>query len=137
MSFRTSKYALALAAGLLLYVASVAAIGPINFFGLTEDDSIYLSSAKAIAEGQGYVLASVPGTPPATKYPPLFPLILSWIWRLCPSFPQNLSLAMAVNVASGILFLIAAFLLLKTLGIFQDSEALAIVVYCGVHPAVV
>src|SRR5262245_47733133 len=101
MTFQTGKYALALTAALLLYVTLVVVVGPMNFFGLTEDDSIYLSSAQAIANGHGYVLASVPGTPPATKYPPLFPFVLSLIWRWSPTFPQNLSLAMSVNIASG------------------------------------
>jgi len=122
---------------LLLYVTLVVVVGPMNFFGLTEDDSIYLSSAQAIANGHGYVLASVPGTPPATKYPPLFPFVLSLIWRWSPTFPQNLSLAMSVNIASGLLFLIAAFVLLKTFRVLRDWEAIAIVALCGVHPAVI
>ena len=76
---------------LVAYVVSVIRLHPTNFFGLFEDDSIYFSSAKALAQGQGYVLPSVPGTPPATKYPILYPLILSLVWRWNPSFPANLA----------------------------------------------
>src|SRR5580704_9575049 len=64
-----------------LFAIAVAAIHPTEFFGLSEDDSIYLSSARALANGHGYLLESVPGSPPATKYPVLFSWLLSWTWR--------------------------------------------------------
>lgn len=48
--------------------------------GWLDDDGIYAVTAKALAEGQGYVLTHVPGTPPQTKYPPLYPLYLSLWW---------------------------------------------------------
>jgi hypothetical protein len=46
---------------LVSFVIAVARVHPANFFGLFEDDSIYFSSAKALAEGKGYVLESFPG----------------------------------------------------------------------------
>jgi hypothetical protein len=61
------------------FLAAVIWVHPTNFFGYTEDDSIYFSSAKGLAEGQGYVLASFPGTPVATKYPIFYPWLLSWV----------------------------------------------------------
>src|SRR5712692_4056093 len=80
--------------GLLLYVAR---LHPANYFGYLEDDSVYFSSAKALAEGRGYIQPSFPGTPPG-KYPVLLPWLLSWIWRINPSFPANLRLAVWVTL---------------------------------------
>ncbi len=58
--------------------------------GYFHDDGIYWASAKSLAEGGGYRIASLPGQPFQTKYPPLFPLVLSLVWRFNPSFPGHL-----------------------------------------------
>ena len=81
---------LGLAGIAILYLTAIVRLHPANFFGVTQDDTIYFSSARALTAGSGYVLPSVPGTPPATKYPILYPWILSWVWRWNPSFPANL-----------------------------------------------
>jgi len=121
---------------LVLYALCVARLHPTNFFGLTEDDSIYFSSAKALAEGKGYILPSVPGTPPATKYPILYPWMLSWVWRWNPSFPANLSAAVALNVAFGAAYLTMAFVFLRRLKGLNDVAALTLTGYCAVHPLI-
>ena len=59
-------------------------------FGMFHDDGVYLVTAKALATGQGYRIASLPGQPAQTKYPELFPWLLSLVWRAFPVFPQNL-----------------------------------------------
>ncbi len=61
-------------------------------FGDIHDDSIYYVSAKSLAEGH-YQIESLPGQPAQTKYPPLYPLLLSVAWRINPEFPQNLPIA--------------------------------------------
>jgi hypothetical protein len=58
--------------------------------GVYHDDGIYISTAKAIAQGDGYRLINLPDSPAQTKYPILYPALLSLIWRLQPSFPENL-----------------------------------------------
>lgn len=121
---------------LLLYALCVVRIHPTNFFGLTEDDSIYFSSAKALAEGKGYILPSVPGMPPATKYPILYPWMLSWVWRWNPSFPANLSVAVALNVFFGFVFLTMAFVFLRRLKGLNDTIALLLTAFCALHPLV-
>ena len=61
-------------------------------FGYLHDDGIFFVSAKSAAEGS-YRIESLPEEPAQTKYPPLYPLYLSIIWRIDPHFPQNLELA--------------------------------------------
>ena len=46
-------------------------------FGDLHDDSLYYVSAKSLADGGGYRIESLPGEPAQTKYPPLYPLLLS------------------------------------------------------------
>src|SRR5215470_8476783 len=48
---------------LALFVFNVERWNPSAFFGIYHDDSIYLSAAKALAQGQGLTLASFPGNP--------------------------------------------------------------------------
>jgi hypothetical protein len=61
-------------------------------FGDIHDDSVYYVSAKSLAEGH-YRIDSLPGQPAQTKYPPLYPLLLSVAWHLNPHFPENLPIA--------------------------------------------
>ncbi len=61
-------------------------------FGDIHDDSLYYVSAKSLAAGD-YRIESLPERPFQTKYPPLYPLLLSIAWRVNPNFPQNLPLA--------------------------------------------
>lgn len=87
--------ACALAGGLLTMTAH-----PVGVF---YDDAIYLLTAKALAEGQGYVYAFLPGSPPAIHYPPLWPGILAVAWKLTPEFPANIPWLNLINP-----FLVAA-----------------------------
>lgn len=57
--------------------------------GIFFDDAVYLLVGKAIAAGEGLVYPHLPGTPAAIHYPPVFPLLLSLIWRVAPEFPAN------------------------------------------------
>ncbi len=61
-------------------------------FGDIHDDSVYYVSAKSLASGS-YRIESLPTQPFQTKYPPLYPLLLSIAWRVDPRFPQNLPIA--------------------------------------------
>jgi 4-amino-4-deoxy-L-arabinose transferase-like glycosyltransferase len=121
---------------LALYAYRVASIHPTNFFGQMEDDSIYFSSAREIAQGRGYTMPNLPGTPPATKYPILYPWLLSWVWRLNPNFPANLSWAVALNVVFGMVYLTAAFVFLRKLTGLNDLTALMITAFCSLHPLI-
>jgi len=121
---------------LALYGYRVASIHPTNFFGQMEDDSIYFSSAREIAHGRGYTMPNLPGTPPATKYPILYPWLLSWVWRLNPNFPANLSWAVALNVVFGMVYLTAAFVFLRKLRGLNNLTALLLTAFCSLHPLI-
>lgn len=54
--------------------------------GVYHDDAIYVSTAKALAQGQRYRLINFPGSPKQTKYPILYPVILAIVWKLWFSF---------------------------------------------------
>jgi hypothetical protein len=62
-------------------------------FGYLHDDGLQYLSARGIYQGLGYRISSLPETPAQTKYPPLFSAYLSMVWRLNPSFPENLKTA--------------------------------------------
>jgi hypothetical protein len=62
-------------------------------FGKLHDDGILFVSAKSIATGQGFRILSLPEHPAQTKYPVLYPLYLSLIWRVNGNFPDNLTTA--------------------------------------------
>jgi hypothetical protein len=62
-------------------------------FDRLHDDGLFFVSAKSLATGQGFRILSLPEQPAQTKYPSLYPLYLSMIWRMNPHFPENLQLA--------------------------------------------
>ncbi len=68
--------------------------------GYFHDDSLYLASARSLAEGSGYRIPSLPGAPHQTKYPPLYPAALALAWRLRPEFPAGLPVALALTWAA-------------------------------------
>jgi hypothetical protein len=121
---------------LAIYLFALARLRPTNFFGQMEDDSLYFSSAREIARGHGYIMPSIPGAPPATKYPILYPWMLSWVWRLNPRFPENLSWAVALNAGFGVLYVTASFVFLRRLKGLNDAAALILTSFCAIHPVV-
>ncbi len=90
-----------LAIGVSVYFA---AVNP-DSFGFYHDDGIYLVTAKALAIGDGYRILSLPDEPRQTKYPPIFPLLLSFLWRLKPHFPSNLPIFFVFSTLCMLVFL--------------------------------
>jgi hypothetical protein len=68
-------------------------------FARLHDDGLLFSSARSLAGGEGYRIPSLPENPYQTKYPPLYPALLSLIWKVNGDFPRNLILAGAVSWA--------------------------------------
>lgn len=58
--------------------------------GAFQDDASYVVLAKSLAEGHGYRFLNLPGEPNATHFPPGYPLVLALLWKVSPSFPDNL-----------------------------------------------
>jgi hypothetical protein len=101
--------------------------------GTFHDDGVYLVTAKALAEGQGYRIISLPGEPPQTKYPILFPWVLSLVWRLVPSFPANLPWLRLVPLLATLAWLSLSWPLLRRLGASR-TQASAIVLLTAISP---
>lgn len=85
---------------LLGLVALAFAIATLDTYpiGAGGDDAMYVVLAKALATGQGYHSINVPGAPANTHFPPGYPAILAALWRISPSFPQNVILFKAFNI---------------------------------------
>jgi hypothetical protein len=99
--------------------------------GIWGDDTTYLIVAKALASGQGYHLISWPSTPPFTKYPPLFPLLLSLFWRLESNFPAVVLWAKLLNVTLSLLALNTLYLLARRTFAFPRSLAAMLCLFVG------
>jgi hypothetical protein len=65
--------------------------------GAFQDDAIYTILAKSLAEGTGYRMINLPGEPNATHFPPGYPMVLAVLWRIWPSFPDNIVLFKFAN----------------------------------------
>jgi hypothetical protein len=68
--------------------------------GTIHDDGIYLVTAKALAEGKGYRIISLPSEPKQTKYPIVFPFLLALVWKAFPHFPGNIPVLKLVPLLS-------------------------------------
>jgi len=94
------------ALGLLVGAAALSSANK-QVLGLFHDDGIYAVVGKAVAQGAGYRILSLPGAPAQTKYPFLYSYLVSALWAVDSSFPQNIWLLKSLNGAllAGIFFL--------------------------------
>jgi hypothetical protein len=97
---QTPSLHFSISAIILALLLGAAAIWGANkqALGLFHDDGIYAVVAKAIYQGDGYRIISLPAAPPQTKYPFLYSFVLSWLWTINPSFPGNILLLKALNI---------------------------------------
>lgn len=112
---------------LLVFLGYVRSLHPAGMFGYFHDDTLYFSSARAIATGQGYIIPSLPGTPRQTKYPIAYSWLLSLVWKLFPNYPVNVMPAIWLTALFGCWLLAAAFQFLRKMVGIGDWAALAIV----------
>jgi hypothetical protein len=61
------------------------------------DDGIYAALGESLAKHGGYRLINLPSAPAETKYPPLYPALLTLVWLAVPSAPENILALKAVN----------------------------------------
>lgn len=101
----------------------------------SSDDGLYWVCAKSLAEGSGYRLLSFPGEPYQTKYPPLYPLLLSLVWKTNSRFPDNLPLAAALAWLMVPLFIGSAAWFYRCLG-FGWRLCILLCAVLALHPVV-
>lgn len=104
-------------------------------FGYLHDDGIFFVTAKSLTQGS-YRIPSLPENPPQTKFPPLYPLYLSMIWRINPNFPANLSVATAMNWIVLAILLVLAFLIFRRCG-FPEKSSWWMTAALGLNPYVI
>ena len=73
--------------------------------GIFQDDAVYVVLAKALATGDGYRMINMPGAPHATHFPPGYPLFLAALWKVFPTFPDNI---VVFKFANALLLSVAA-----------------------------
>ena len=110
--------------------------GDFPHFGLMMDDAIYLSGARSIAEGAGYRLDILPGSPAQTKYPPGLSMMIAPVWRAMPEAGA------AVRVAIGVLWVFMAGWILLTPGVLGEAglgwkAALGVTAFVAMNPYVI
>jgi 4-amino-4-deoxy-L-arabinose transferase-like glycosyltransferase len=99
--------------------------------GYYHDDAIYVVTAKALANGQGYRLIHLPEQPEQTKYPIVFPAVMALIWVIVPEFPQNLPFLKLVPLIAAMIWLWATYRLLSAR---QRDAAVPIVLLVAASP---
>jgi hypothetical protein len=77
----------------------MAALAPDALVGVFYDDGLYVVLARSLAEGHGYRFLHLPDAPAAVHYPFGYPAFLAALWRLWPSFPENVALLRGANAA--------------------------------------
>ena len=93
--------------------------------GIYHDDGIYVCTAKALAQGQGYRLINLPDSPLQTKYPIIYPALLAVVWKIWPVFPDNLVLMQWVTLLAGAAAVGLSYLYLIRFGYFSAGIACA------------
>jgi hypothetical protein len=99
------------AAVLALAVAGAGALRIVpGVVGGFHDDAIYAITAKALAQGDGYRLINLPGAPPQTKYPILYPAVLATLWPFASSLAGRLAAMQLATLAMAAAAIAVAFL---------------------------
>jgi hypothetical protein len=93
--------------------------------GIYHDDGIYVCTAKALAQGQGYRLINLPDSPLQTKYPIIYPALLAMVWKIWPVFPDNLVLMQWLTLLAGAAAVGLSYLFLIRFGYFSAGIASA------------
>lgn len=118
-----------LTAALLYYYNSSPGV-----VGTFQDDGVYVVTAKALAEGQGYRLISMPQSLAQTKYPIFYPFLLSLIWKAFPTFPDNLLPMKLLSMSCALLFFTLTYFFLIKFNLASKPLALGVVAMSALNP---
>src|SRR5258708_38998757 len=119
---------------LAMFIWNVESWKPETFFGRYSDDALYFSTALALAQHQGYILPSFPGSPLRPQVPILYPLLLSGVWKLDSNFPENLVWAIRLTEGFGCVVLLCAFFLFRCIAGMGRVPSLILTALCAFHP---
>lgn len=118
-----------LAAAVVVVATAVAWWAGVPYVvGVWHDDGVYALLGRAIASGHGFHYTQFPGAPAATHYPPLYPLLLAAVWRLAPSFPDNIAAFLVVNAVLVGVAALGMYRFSRWLGWRDDAAALVALV---------
>jgi len=105
----------------------------VNRFGSHYDDTLYVTAAKSMATGEGYRMINLPQPVAQTVIPPLYPFVLSLIWRVYPQFPDNVVWMMLFSVIATMGFLLLSWTYLLKNGYATRWQALAVVTLTAIN----
>lgn len=117
---------------LVVFTALTLSTDAVTVFGDSHDETLYMSSARSIAEGNGYTAPNLPGAPPQTKYPPLYSAVLSVLWRLAPDLNGAVTTAQMLNIVLGMVWLLGIFFWTQSRS--GDNVALGVTAVVALHP---
>ena len=125
----------------LLAAALGASVTPFGFVGRYNDDSLYASSAWSLAHHLGYTYPFGPVLQVASRFPPLFPLLLAPLWLLArsgptgPASPRLPVTAMQIEcLAFFFAFAVVTYVALRSVGRLPAWQAIAGEALVALHP---
>ncbi len=123
----------ALVLAFMLVLAGSVRLVP-GVVGTFHDDAVYVITAKALAEGAGYHLINLPGAPPQTKYPILYPAALALLWRVAPTLEARLVAMQVATLVAAALAIAAAYLYVVRFRYLERGPAFAAGLLCASAP---
>ncbi|BDC49650.1 hypothetical protein F183_A19660 [Bryobacterales bacterium F-183] len=98
-------------------------------FGYYHDDGLYFVGAKTLAQSGSYRIASFPGEPAQTKYPPLLSAWHALAWWIQPDFPATLGVAIWLQWIWLPVFAWLTWILLKDWGMSGNARFIVMVMF--------
>jgi len=101
-----------------------------------QDDGIYITTARSLAQGTGYRHIENPGSPYQTKYPILYPAILSVALRFFPGYPLAPALFLSVALTAAV-FVVASLVFMRRVLGMSRAVVLATAALAAFSPSIV
>jgi hypothetical protein len=113
---------------------AVGASGP-DVNGLYQDDGIYVATAQSLAQGNGYRHIEAPGEPYQTKYPFLYPAVLSLMLRIQPGYPLRPAALLPSALAAAGFVVVSVLYCRRVLGMTRPV-AVGVAVLAALSPTI-